>query len=103
MMQDQRDTQPPIPVNASEYLTVPQRISLSRIKTCGWHLAFIRRNEKEKSLPFISSASGYQMGIIEADGHINLTSAIKTRPDCDSGMRSKIKTITQLTPPTSIN
>lgn len=103
MNQDQRDTQPPIPANPSDYLTNSQIDSLSRIKHCGWQLAFIRRNIKEKSLPFIASANGYQMGFIEADGHINLTSGIKIRSDVDGGLRNSLTSVFQHRAPTSMN
>ena len=60
-------------------LTPPQLTTLQTLEGFGWRLAFVRRPLFRDSVPVAFDRSGGRFVVIEADGAINETPALRVR------------------------
>lgn len=81
MADDKRKTLPPIPDDYENLLTPLQLMALRNIASFGWELRFVRREGLDMPIPVVHGADGKKIGVIEADGNINLNSTISLRDE----------------------
>ena len=93
MIKEKRQNQAPIPADLNEHLSLPQQLSLSRIEAFGWELQFVRRPLFQQPIPFIKSADGTQIAIIEENGNVNSTTPLKLRGTADDTQREQSQKI----------
>ena len=78
-MTEGRERLPAIPSDLQERLTDLQFFAIRRIESFSWDLMFVRR-EGLKEPVIVVTDHGTQLGILEADGRLNLEHKLKFRP-----------------------
>ncbi len=61
-------------------LNTEQSLTLRRIESFGWTLAFVRHPIFESPVPVVVGADGTEVGVIEEDGNLNVNSDMIIRP-----------------------
>lgn len=79
MDHDKRRGEDPVPHNAEKMLNELQRLSLKQLEGFGWRLHFIRRPLFQELVVVVIDSAGEKMGILEEDGSIDMSPAIKLR------------------------
>ncbi|MEX1664328.1 hypothetical protein [Zhongshania arctica] len=79
MDHDKRRGEDPVPHNAEKMLNELQRLSLKRLEGYGWRLHFIRRPLFQEVVVVVIDSAGEKMGILEEDGSVDMSPAIKLR------------------------
>ena len=62
-------------------LSVEQVISLHRLESFGWTLRFIRQPLFQDPVPVVIQGNGKAIGILDADGRLNIDVDLKIRSD----------------------
>ena len=78
---EKRERLPPIPADLEKRLTEFQFLAVRRIEDFGWSLKFVRRENLKEPVVVVSNHSGEQLGVLDADGRLNLQHNLKIRPD----------------------
>lgn len=79
MDKEQRNRQQPIPDNLRQILNSKQRAALEMIQSLGWRLKFVRRPMFMEAQPVVYNAKFDQIGILDADGNIDLELELSIR------------------------
>lgn len=76
---ENRERLPAIPADLHKRLTELQFYAIRRIEDFGWDLKFVRRENLKAPIVVVSNHSGEQLGVLEADGRLNLQHNLKIR------------------------
>ena len=76
---ENRECLPAIPADLQQRLTELQFLAVRRIENFGWDLKFVRRENLKEPIVVVSNPSGQQLGVLEADGRLNLQHKLKIR------------------------
>lgn len=76
---ENRKRLPAIPADLQQRLTELQFLAVRRIEDFGWDLKFVRREGLKEPIVVVCN-SGAQLGVLEADGRLNLQHNLKIRP-----------------------
>jgi hypothetical protein len=76
---ENRKRLPAIPADLQNLLTELQYLAVRRIEDFGWDLKFVRRENLPAPIVVVSNHDGRQLGILEADGRLNLQHQLKIR------------------------
>ena len=79
MSDNKRKGEKPVPDDAKEYLNDAQQAELSTIEGFGWKLRFIRRPLFQEIVVVVTNPDGTSIGVLEADGRLNLEPNIELR------------------------
>lgn len=79
MHEDKRKGDKPVPDHIEDYLNQVQLAELHTIEKFGWGLKFIRRPLFQEPVVVVTNQEGNSMGILDADGILNLDSGIDIR------------------------
>ncbi|MES9950331.1 MAG: hypothetical protein ACH255_16820 [Candidatus Thiodiazotropha sp.] len=79
MTYEKRTGERAIPGNLKEILTELQMMSLNKLSSFGWELFFVRRPLFQAVVPVVRRHDGIQIGVLEADGRINMKPEIVLR------------------------
>ena len=81
MNSEKRQGKAAIPDDLGKVLNPAQMRSLRQIENFGWQLVFIRQPLFQEPIPVVINSKGDRIGILEADGRINLQAAITLREE----------------------
>lgn len=76
---ENRERLPAIPANLQSLVNEVQYLAIRRIEDFGWDLKFVRRENLKTPILVVSDQSGKQLGVLEADGRLNLQHNLKIR------------------------
>lgn len=75
---ENRQRLPAIPADLQQRLTELQFLALRRIEDFGWDLKFVRRENLKEPIVVVCDGRK-QLGVLEADGRLNLQHKLKIR------------------------
>lgn len=75
---ENRERLPAIPADLQQRLTELQFLAVRRIEDFGWDLKFVRRENLKEPIVVVSDGRK-QLGVLEADGRLNLQHNLKIR------------------------
>ncbi|MGB5338286.1 MAG: hypothetical protein WBO06_04235 [Gammaproteobacteria bacterium] len=81
MNNDKRNNKTAIPDNLKELLNSAQQYALRQIENFGWSLQFVRQPVFQDPVAVVVNSKGDQIGILEADGRINMQADITLRAE----------------------
>ncbi|MGB5304845.1 MAG: hypothetical protein WBO57_01225 [Gammaproteobacteria bacterium] len=81
MNNDKRHNKTAIPGNLEELLNSAQQYALRQIENFGWQLEFVRQPVFQDPVAVVVNSKGDQIGILEADGRINMQADITLRAE----------------------
>ena len=76
---DKRQGKAAIPDNLDTVLNPAQRHALHQIESFGWQLEFVRQPLFQDPVPVVVSGDGERIGILDADGRIDIQAELKLR------------------------
>lgn len=76
---ENRERLPAIPANLQSLVNEVQYLAIRRIEDFGWDLKFVRRENLKTPIIVVSDHAGKQLGVLEADGRLNLQHGLKIR------------------------
>ena len=76
---ERRGGKTPVPADCDELLTPDQLLTLHRVESFGWQLAFVRRPLFQSPVTVITSPEHQSFAVLEADGGINQSPDIVIR------------------------
>jgi hypothetical protein len=76
---ENRERLPAIPAELQKLLTEVQYLAARRVEDFGWDLKFVRRENLKVPIVVVCNHSGEQLGVLEADGRLNLQHNLKIR------------------------
>jgi hypothetical protein len=77
--QDVRGKEPPVPENLDDYLNDAQTEALEKLQAMDWYVKFVRRPPAKDPTVVLYNKDGRSIGILEADGRINVDIEIEIR------------------------
>ncbi|MFL0810389.1 MAG: hypothetical protein K6L76_08250 [Agarilytica sp.] len=76
---EKRKGQLAVPLNLKNLLSQEQIGSVQQMEHFGWHLAFVRRDNKNKPVVVVKNGSEQSFALLEHDGSINTSAQLAVR------------------------
>jgi len=81
MKTEKRQGKAAVPDDLEKVLNPAQQRALRQIENFGWQLEFVRRPVFQEPIPVVINSKGDQVGILEADGRIDMQADIALRAE----------------------
>lgn len=76
---DKRTGQLAVPLNLRSLLSSEQLSSVQQMEHFGWHLAFVRRDDKDNPMVVVANGSEKRFALLDLDGTINTVHPVSVR------------------------
>lgn len=76
---EKRSGQLAVPLNLKNLLSLEQLDSVQQMEHFGWHLAFVRRDDKSRPVVVVQNGSEERFALLESDGSINTSAPLTVR------------------------
>lgn len=76
---DKRIGQLPVPLNLRSLLSPEQLSSVQQMEHFGWHLAFVRRDDKGLPMVVVANGSENRFALLDMQGAIDSSRAVPVR------------------------